>query len=291
MKLRRTMLYLPGNNPNMLLRGYLFGSDGIVMDLEDAVPVHEKDAARHLIREVVRRGEFGDCEVTVRINGTDTDLWREDLETLVPLGLNGIRVPKVETADQIKMIDEVMGELEEKAGIEPGRTGLCCLLETAVGIWNAYEIATAAKRVDSICPGGEDLTADLHTNRSPEGVELEGPRRQVLMAARAAGVDAFDTVYPMVNDDEGLRREVEFIKQLAFDCKSVIHPRQVPIIHDVFMPTPKQIDRAQRIVAAAKDAAAKGLGAVQVDGRMVDAPVVKRAMFTLSRAGLLEEAE
>lgn len=292
MRLRRTMLYLPGNNPNMLLRGHLFAPDGLVLDLEDAVAVREKDSARILIRDVLKRGEFGSCEVTVRINGLDTEYWRKDLEALVPLGrLDGVRAPKVDDAATVKLLDEALSEIESKAGIEVGKTKIFCLLETAKGIFNTYDIATASPRVTAVIPGGEDLTADLRTNRSPEGTELEGIRRTVIVAARAAGVDALDTVFPRITDDEGLRREVAFIKQLGFDGKSVIHPNQVPIIHEVFNPTEKEIERAQKIVAAAKEAAERGLGAVQVDGRMVDAPVVKRALFTLTRAGLLEEGQ
>jgi citrate lyase subunit beta/citryl-CoA lyase len=290
MRLRRTMLYLPGNNPNMLLRGHLFAPDGLILDLEDAVAVREKDAARILIRDVLKRGEFGSCEVTVRINGLDTEYWREDLETLVPLGrLDGVRAPKVDDAGTVKLLDEALSEIEQKAGLQVGQTKIFCLLETARGIFNTYDIATASPRVTAVIPGGEDLTADLRTNRSPEGTELEGIRKSVIVAARAAGVDALDTVFPRITDDEGLKRETEFIKQLGFDGKSVIHPNQIPIIHEVFTPTEKEIERAQKIVAAAKEAAERGLGAVQVDGRMVDAPVVKRALFTLTRAGLLEE--
>lgn len=290
MRLRRTMLYLPGNNPNMLLRGHLFAPDGLILDLEDAVAVREKDAARILIRDVLKRGEFGSCEVTVRINGLDTEYWREDLETLVPLGrLDGVRAPKVDDAGTVKLLDEALSEIEQKAGLQVGQTKIFCLLETARGIFNTYDIATASPRVTAVIPGGEDLTADLRTNRSPEGTELEGIRKSVIVAARAAGVDALDTVFPRITDDEGLKRETEFIKQLGFDGKSVIHPNQIPIIHEVFTPTEKEIERAQKIVVAAKEAAERGLGAVQVDGRMVDAPVVKRALFTLTRAGLLEE--
>lgn len=292
MRLRRTMLYLPGNNPNMLLRGHLFDPDGLILDLEDAVAVREKDAARILIRDVLKRGEFGSCEVTVRINGLDTEYWRKDLEALVPLGrLDGVRAPKVDDAATVKLLDEALSEIESKAGLEVGRTKIFCLLETAKGIFNTYDIASASPRVTAVIPGGEDLTADLRTNRSPEGTELEGIRRNVIVAARAAGVDALDTVFPRITDDEGLRRETSFIKQLGFDGKSVIHPNQIPIIHEVFTPTEKEIERAQKIVAAAKEAAERGLGAVQVDGRMVDAPVVKRALFTLTRAGLLEEGQ
>lgn len=287
--MRRTMLYLPGNNPNMLTRGHLFGSDGLILDLEDAVAVSEKDTARLLVREVLRRGEFGSCEVTVRINGVDTDLWKDDLAAVVPCKIDGIRAPKVEDPQTIRDLDEELSHVEEKAGIEVGHTKIICLLETANGVWNGYDIAKTSPRVAAIMPGGEDLAADLRTSRSPEGTELEWIRRMLVVAARAAGVDALDTVFPRVSDDEGLRRETEFIKSLGYDGKSVIHPNQISIIHEVFTPTEKEIERAKKIVAAAKEAAERGLGAVSVDGRMVDKPVVKRAEFTLVRAGLAPE--
>ncbi len=286
MKLRRTKLYLPGNNPNMLLRGHLFNPDGVILDLEDAVSVSQKDSARVLVQHVLRRGDFGNCEVTVRINGMDTDMWRTDIEAVVPCGIDGIRIPKVEDPKDIALMDEALSEIEKKAGIEQGKTLIFCLLETALGIWRAYDIATASSRVAAICPGGEDLRADLKTSRSDTSEELIGPRRMVVLAAHAAHVDALDTVYAAISDDDGLRRETEWVKQLGFQGKSVIHPNQIPIIHDVFTPTSTEIEKAKRIVDAAREAAEKGLGAVQVDGKMVDKPVVKRAEYTLQRAGL-----
>lgn len=289
--MRRTMLYLPGNSPNMLTRGHLFGSDGLILDLEDAVPAAEKDTARILVREVLRRGDFGGVEVTVRINGLDTEFWRDDLSAVVPAGAGGVRAPKVENAQMVRDLDEELSAVEQSAGVPLGRTKVFCLLETASGVWNAYDIARASPRVAAIIPGGEDLTADLRTSRSAEGTELEWVRRMMIIAARAAGVDALDTVYPRITDDEGLRREAEFVKQLGYDGKSVIHPNQIPIIHDVYQPTEREIESAKKIVAAAKDAAERGLGAVSVDGRMVDAPVVRRAGYTLLRAGLWGEAE
>ena len=279
------MLYLPGNNPNMLTRGYLFGSDGLILDLEDAVAESEKDAARILVRDILKHGEFGSCEVTVRINGIDSPYWRDDLSAVVPCGIGGIRLPKVDSVQTVCDVDEELSSIEAKSGLEPGSTRIFCLLETAQGVWNAYDIAKASPRVAAIIPGGEDLVADLRTSRSAEGTELEWVRRMLVVAARAAGVDALDTVFPRVTDDEGLRREVEFIKQLGYDGKSAIHPNQISIIHDVFAPTEREIDMAQRIVAAAREAAERGLGAVSVDGRMVDLPVVRRAEFTLERAG------
>lgn len=286
MRLRRTKLYLPGNNPNMLLRGHLFNPDGVILDLEDAVAMSEKDSARILVRDVLKRGDFGSCEVTVRINAMDTEFWRKDIETVVPCGIDGIRIPKVEDPKDIAIMDEALSHIESKAKIRVGKTLIFCLLESALGIWRAYDIAKASKRVAAICPGGEDLRADLKTTRSPNSEELIGPRRMVVLAAHAAGVDALDTVFTDIIDDAGLRRETEWVKQLGYQGKSVIHPNQIPIIHDVFTPTAKEIEQAKKIVEAAAEAAARGLGAVQVDGKMVDKPVVKRAEFTLQRAGL-----
>jgi citrate lyase subunit beta/citryl-CoA lyase len=285
------MLYLPGNNPNMLLRGHLFEPDGIVIDLEDAVSSSEKDSARILVREVLRNGEFGKCEVTVRINATDTDHWRNDLAAVVPCRISGIRVPKVDDAQTVRDIDEEISDIEDRAGVPRGRTKIFCLLETAFGVWNAFDIAQASPRVTAILPGGEDLAADLRTSRSEEGVELEWIRRMIVIAARAAGVDALDTVFPRVNDDEGLRKEAGFVKQLGYDGKSVIHPNQIPIIHDVYAPTEKEIETAQRIVEAASASALRGLGAVSLDGRMIDVPVIKRAEYILMRAGVAAPKE
>ncbi|MBQ4491142.1 MAG: CoA ester lyase, partial [Pyramidobacter sp.] len=167
--MRRTMLYLPGNNPNMLVRGHLFGSDGIIMDLEDAVAMSEKDAARTMVSKFLRRGDFGSTEVTVRINGVDTEYWKKDLEAVVPhKRLDGIRLPKADSPQIIKDVDEELSRLEDKFGIEQGHIKLFCILETAYGIWHAYDVATASKRVAAILPGGEDLVADLKTSRTPE---------------------------------------------------------------------------------------------------------------------------
>ena len=285
--MRRTMLYLPGNNPNMLTRGYLFGSDGLILDLEDAVAMSEKDTARILVSKFLQQGEFGNCEVTVRINGVDTEYWKDDLAAIVPAKrLDGVRAPKVADANTVKIHDEELSRLEDKNGIPQGKLKIFCLLETAKGIWNAYDIACASPRVAAIIPGGEDLRADLRTERSDDCTELEWARRMLVFAARAAGVDPLDTVFPRVTDDAGLRKETEFIKQLGFAGKSIIHPNQIDIIHDVFNPTEQEIAKAQKIIAAAKEAAARGQGAVSVDGKMVDIPVVKRAEYTLVRAGL-----
>lgn len=287
--MRRTMLYIPGNNPNMLVRGHLFGSDGLVLDLEDAVTISEKENARILVSRFLEQGEFGGSEVTVRINATDTEYWRDDLAAITrfPI-LSGVRVPKVEDALTVKMVDEELCALEAKYGIETGHVKIFCILESARGVWKAYDVATASSRVVAITPGGEDLVADLRSDRSPEGTELKWARQMMIFAARAAGVDALDTVYPITTDNEGLRRETEFIKQLGYDGKSVIHPNQISIVHEVFEPTEKEIERAMKITSAAKEAMKRGLGTVSVDGRMVDTPVVKRSEYILRKAGLAE---
>ncbi len=288
--MRRTMLYLPGNNPNMLVRGHLFGSDGIIMDMEDAVALSEKDAARIMISKILRRGDFGGVEVTVRINGTDTEFWRDDLKAIVPYKrLDGIRLPQANSPQIVKDVDEELSHLEDKFGIEHGHIKLFCILETAYGIWHAYDVATASKRVTAILPGGEDLVADLKTSRTSEGTELQWSRRMIVIAARAAGVDAIDLMFPRVADDEGLRKDAQFSKDLGFDGKSVIHPNQIPIIHKIFTPSEDEIEKARRIIAAANNAHARGLGTVAVDGRMVDVPVVKRARYILVKAGLEKE--
>ncbi|MCX7829137.1 MAG: CoA ester lyase [Thermanaerothrix sp.] len=283
--MRRTMLYLPGNNPNMLLRGYLFGPDGIILDLEDSVPEGEKSAARVLVREALKKWDFGGCEVTVRINGMDTPHMEKDLEEIVPCGVDGVRLPKVEDPEQVKELHQMLSRIEARCGMEEGRTKVFCLLESARGIVRAYDIASASSRVAAIIPGGEDLAADLRTSRSKEGTELDWARRHVVMAARAVGVDPLDTVFPSINDPEGLKAETEFIKQLGYEGKSVIHPSQIRVVHSVFTPKPEEVAKARRIVEAAMEAKAQGKGAVSVDGRMVDVPVVKRAMRTLMLAG------
>jgi citrate lyase subunit beta/citryl-CoA lyase len=229
--------------------------------------------------------------VTVRINGLDTEFWRDDLAATVPFGIHGVRVPKTESPQTVKDLDEELSALESRAGIPVGEVKIFCLLETAFGVWNSYDIACSSPRVTAIIPGGEDLTASLRTSRSAEGTELDWTRRMMIVAARAAGVDALDTVFPRIADDEGLRREVEFVKQLGYDGKSVIHPNQIPIVHDVYAPTEKEISSARKIVEAARDAASRGLGAISVDGRMVDLPVVRRAEYTLIRAGIADQGE
>ncbi|GHS95799.1 citrate lyase [Synergistales bacterium] len=289
-------MYLPGNNPNMLLKGYLFRPDGLIFDLEDAVSANQKDAARILVRNVLSSQSFGDCEVSVRINALDTEFWRDDLcavgaAAAINRRVNGIRMPKAESKESVIALDDTLSELEDKNSLPQGHFKIFCLLESANAVWKAYDIATASRRVTGLTPGGEDLAADLRTTRSREESELDWIRKMILVAGRAAGVDVLDAAYPLIHDLEGLKKQTEGIRQLGFDGKSVLHPSQIQVIHDVFTPSATDIEKSLRIVRAAAEATKNGQGAVAVDGRLVDVPVIKRAMYLLTLAGLdAEEA-
>jgi citrate lyase subunit beta/citryl-CoA lyase len=291
------MMYLPGNNPNMLLKGYLFRPDGLIFDLEDAVPANQKDAARILVRRVLSSQSFGDCEATVRINALDTEFWRDDLDAIGVAAasnrrVDGVRLPKAESAASVTMLDEALSELEDKNSLPQGHFKIFCLLESALAVWKAYDIATASPRVIGLTPGGEDLAADLRTSRSREESELDWIRKMILVAGRAAGVDVLDAAYPLIHDLEGLKKQTETIRQLGFDGKSVLHPSQIQVIHDVFTPSEADIEKSLRIVQAAAAAEKNGQGAVTVDGRLVDVPVMKRALYLLALAGVdAEEAQ
>jgi citrate lyase subunit beta/citryl-CoA lyase len=287
---RRTMMYVPGNSPNMLLRAHLFRPDALIFDLEDSVPLARKDEARALVREVLSfPNEDASCEFSVRINGMDTEFWLEDLKAVADAAagnprLTSVRLPKAETPEMVRQLDEILLQLELERDLEPGYFDVFCLLESAAAVRRAYDIASEP-RVSGITIGGEDLAADLRTSRSPEGTELEWIRRMVLVAGRAAGVDVIDTAYPMVHDLDGLRVNAEAGRQLGFDGKSVLHPSQIPVVHEVYTPSPEELAKAKAVVSAAEEAERLGKGAVAVDGRMVDAPVVRRARRILDMAG------
>lgn len=285
-RLRRTMLYLPGNNPGMLRDAHIYGADSIMIDLEDSVSILEKDAARTLTYYALTTIDYGETEVLVRVNGLNTPYGRDDYEAIVRARPNAIRMPKTETAQDVIDADQLITEIEEAAGIEPGSVKLFVAIESAKGVLNAAQIATASKRIIGIAIGAEDFVADLKTTRSLEGIELLTARSMILFAARAAGIDAVDTVFSDVNDEEGFKNEIRLIKQLGFDGKSVINPRQIEHVHNIFRPTKDEVEKATRIIAASREAAEKGLGVISLNGRMIDKPIVDRALRVLS----IEEA-
>ncbi len=285
----RSMLYIPGNSPSMIQQAPVFGADSILLDLEDAVALSEKDAARDLVCAFLKGLDFGGTVVTVRLNGTDTPFFEEDLRAVVPCRPDAVRLPKCSSPRDVLACDALMADLERESGLEPGRVKLHAMIETARGVANAQAIADSCPRVTALTLGGQDLTADMGVRKTREGRELFTARCLVSLAARAAGIDAFDTVWADVTDNEGLLEETKAVIGLGFSGKAAIHPGQIAWIHKAFVPEAKEIAKARRIVEAALAAEAEGRGVVAVDGKMVDAPVVKRARHTLEMARLAEE--
>ena len=285
--MRRSMLFLPGNNPNMLINGNCLGSDAVIFDLEDAVAPAEKDAARILVRNTMRYMDFRSCEIIVRVNSIDTPYWKPDLDAIAPYQPSLILLPKTGTAAHVLEADAYITALEEKLGLEPNTIGLMPLIETALGVENAYAIASATKRVKALFLGAEDLTADLQCKRTKEGREIEYARTRLVVAARAAGVDVYDTPFTDVNDDEGIWTDAQYAKALGFTGKASISPRHVEVINTVFSPTQKEINYAYEVMEAIALAKSQGKGAIALHGKMIDAPIVARAQQTIAAAEAL----
>lgn len=291
-RLRRTMMFLPGSNASMVRDAYIYGADSIMFDLEDAVAISEKDSARLLVHNAIKTIDYGKTELVVRVNGLDTPYGRDDIEAMVRAGVHVIRLPKTERKEDIHAVEAVIEEVERKIGREVGSTKMMAAIEGPIGVINAYEIATASKRLMGIALGAEDYVTSMKTKRYPDGMELLGARTQIVIAARAAGINAIDTVYTDVDNEEGFRREVKMIKQLGFDGKSVINPRQIPHVNEIYAPTPEEIKKSADVVRAANDAKERGLGVISLNGKMIDKPIVDRAERVLQlakAAGLYKE--
>lgn len=282
--MRRSMLFLPGNTPNMIINGDSLGADSIILDLEDAVSPDEKDAARLLVRSAIERMGFAGVEITVRINSIDTDYWQDDLEAIVPLKPDLIMPPKASSAADMQTLDAYIAKVEEKAGIPVGTVKLIPLIETALGVERAFEIAAACPRVTALFLGGEDLTADLRCKRTKAGNEIDYARKRLVCAARAAGIDVYDTPFTDVNDDEGIVIDAEYAKSLGFTGKSAIAPRHVRTINEVFSPSLADIEYAKLVFEAIRIGKLQGKGAVSLRGKMIDKPIVERARQTLEAA-------
>ena len=282
-RLRRTMMFIPGNNPGMMQDAFIYAPDAIMLDLEDSVTMAEKDAARLLVYNALKTIDYGNIEMVVRINPLNTPYGKKDIEAVVKAGVHVVRMPKTETADEVREVEREIERVEQEIGCL-GRTQIMAAIESALGIVNAYEIAVASKRMMGIALGAEDYCANLKTQRTPGGDELRLAREPIVVAARAAGIDALDTVYSNLDDMETFRKEVEFIKTLGFDGKSIINPRQIDIVNEVFAPKEKDINKALTILAAIKEAEKRGSGVIAVNGKMVDRPVVIRAQRTIDLA-------
>ena len=280
-RFRRSRLYLPGNQAKLMLNAGIHQPDAIILDLEDSVVRSEKDSARLIVRNALRHLNFFGAERMVRINQGGTGL--KDLEAVIPHNVHLILVPKVEEESQLTEVEEkIQSVCKNYNRKEP--VYLMPILESATGILNSLEIAKASKNNVAIAIGLEDYTADIGVERTNKGRESLFARSQVVNAARSAGIQAIDTVFSDVNDEDALRESVREAKELGFDGKGCIHPRQIKTIHDEFSPTESEIKKAKIIVMAFHQAEAKGLGVVSLGSKMIDPPVVKRAQNTISLA-------
>jgi citrate lyase subunit beta/citryl-CoA lyase len=285
------MLYIPGDSPGMIQHSPAFGADSILLDLEDAIAPSEKDAARKMVSTFLDSFDFGSLIVTVRVNPADSEYFENDLKEIVPRTPDAVRLPKCNEISDVRAADCLIAEIENDNGIPVGTVKLHAMLETALGIENAFSIAKASPRVAALTIGGQDLTADMGVQKTLEGWELFYARSRVVMAARASGVSAFDTVWTDINDIEGLAKESKQIAELGFTGKAAIHPGQIETIHEAFRPSPKELARAQRVVREAEIALHSGKGVVSVAGRMVDAPVIARAEHLIALSRLYDYEE
>lgn len=285
--MRRSMLFIPGNSPAMLLNADVHGADAIILDLEDAVSPSEKDAARVLVRNAVHALGYAGTEIIIRVNPVDTAFCREDMETVVPLRPSLVMPTKVADENTVLAFVQMLDELEAKYGVPGGSIGLIPLLETAEGIENAYRIAKASPRVKALFLGAEDLSADLRAKRTKEGREIAYSRGRILHAARAAGVDVYDTPFTDVNDDEGMEADAALARDLGFTGKAAISPRHIEAINRAFSPSEKEIEYAREVLEAIEEGRRQGKGAVSLHGKMIDKPIVDRAKFVLEMAEAL----
>lgn len=287
-RLRRTMMFVPGANAAMLRDAPLYGADSVMFDLEDAVSLNEKDSARTLVHFALKTFDYSAIETVVRINGLDT-VGALDIEAMVLAGVNVIRLPKTETAQDIIDVAAVITQVEEENDLPVGTTKMMAAIESAEGVLNARDIATASDRLIGIALGAEDYVTNMKTRRYPDGQELLFARSMILHAARAAGIAAIDTVFSDINDTDGFIDETTRIKQLGFDGKSVINPRQIPLVNGIYAPSKAEIQQAKEVIWAIREAESKGSGVISLNGKMVDKPIVERAerVIALAKAAKL----
>lgn len=283
-RLRRSMMFLNAQKPGLIKDPYIYKPDSIMLDLEDAVAEREKDAARYSLYHALREIDYRGVERVVRINGLDTPMWEEDIRCAVAGGADAIRIPKTESAKDVHIVSVAVSRAEKEFGIEPGRTLLMAALESARGVMAALEICESSERLFGIALSGGDYTKDLQTTISGTGVEMMGARQHMIIAARAAGVQCFDTVYTNLDDMEGFRRDVETIHMMGFDGKSIINPRQIPVVHDIYTPKPKDIIFAEKVVKEIDEKKALGIGVFTVDGKMIDIAFYDGAKRTIELA-------
>lgn len=291
-RLRRTMMFLNAQKPGLIKDPYIYKPDSIMLDLEDAVAEKEKDAARFSLYHALREINYRGIECIVRINGLDSELWKEDIRCAVAGGADGIRIPKTETAEDVKRVEKAVEEAENEFGIERGKVLIMAALESAKGVLNALDICNASERLFGIALSGGDYTKDLQTRITGTGVELMGARQHMIIAARAAGVQCFDTGYTDLDDMEGFKKDVETIHLMGFDGKSIINPRQIAPVHEIYTPTQKEIVFSQKVVKEIEEKKKLGIGVFTVDGKMIDIAFydgAKRTIELAKASGVLKE--
>lgn len=285
-RLRRTMMFMNAQKPGLIKDAYIYGSDSIILDLEDAVAENQKDSARFSLYNALKSVDYGDTEVIVRINGLDTPHWQEDIRCVVAAGADGIRIAKCESAQDVLTVEEHVLAAEREFGVEEGRTILMAALESPKGIMNAYEIVSASPRMFGCAISGGDFRKSMHVQIEEGGIEMLTARGQMLLAARAAGVMCFDTMFPNIDDMETFKAEVVQNHKMGFDGKSVVSPKQIRFVHDTFAPTQKEIAYAEKLVRSFDEQADSGVGVYTVDGKMVDIPFFEdaRRIIALAKA-------
>ena len=283
-RLRRTMMFLNAQKPGLIKDPYIYKPDSIMLDLEDAVAENQKDAARFSLYHALKEINYRGCERVVRINGLDTPYWEEDIHCSVAGGCDAIRIPKTESALDVQRVEAVVEECEKKYGIPEGHTLIMAAIESARGVMKALDICEASERLFGIALSGGDYTKDLQTHITGTGLELMGARQNMIIAARAAGVQCFDTVYTNLDDMEGFRHDVETIHLMGFDGKSIINPRQINIVHEIFTPTQKDIIFAEKVVKEIDEKKELGIGVFTVDGKMIDIAFYDGAKRTIELA-------
>lgn len=283
-RLRRSMMFLNCQKPGLIKDPHIYGPDSIMLDLEDAVAENQKDAARYSLFHALKEIDYRGVERVVRINGLDTPHWKEDIRVCVAGGADTIRIAKTERAEDVRVVEEHVLAAEREFGRPEGSTLLMAALESCRGVLNALEICEASDRLIGIALSGGDYTKDLQTVITGTGVELMGARQHMIMAARAAGVQCFDTVFTNLDDIEGFARETEMIKRMGFDGKSLVNPRQIAVVHQIFTPTQKEIIFAEKVVREIDEKKAKGIGVFTVDGKMIDIAFYDGARRTLALA-------
>lgn len=283
-RLRRTMMFLNAQKPGLVKDPYIYNPDSIMLDLEDAVAENQKDVARFSLYHALKEIDYRGCERVVRINGLDTPYWKEDIRCAVAGGCDAIRIPKTETPEEVRAVEAEIAIAEKDFNIPAGRTLIMAAIESARGVMKALDVCESSERLFGIALSGGDYTKDLQTRITGTGVELMGARQNMIIAARAAKVQCFDTVFTNLDDMDGFRKEVETIHLMGFDGKSIVNPRQIPVVHDIFTPTQKDIIFAEKVVKEIEDKREKGIGVFTVDGKMIDIAFYDGAKRTIELA-------